>query len=259
MPLNKPITDWQGQRVWVIGASTGIGAAIARALLNRGSKVVLSARKRAALDELAASTASAQSLVCPLDVTKPDSITNAYQTILAAWQGVDVVLILAGTYQPMRAWDLDLERARAIIDVNLQGVLNVLSVVMHDMSRAGAGHIGIVASVAGYSGLPQALIYGPTKAALINLAEVLHIDLAPRGVGVHVINPGFVKTPLTEKNDFEMPALISAEEAAEQTLRGFERGEFETHYPKRFTLTLKFLRLLPYRWYFPLVKRITRL
>lgn len=259
MPLNRAISEWPGKRVWVIGASTGIGASVAQALAKRGARVAWSARNRETLERNAKQASVSDSLIVPMDVTMIDTVRTAFDSILETWQGVDVVLVVAGNYVPMRAWELDLDRARTLIDVNVQGVLNVLSVVIPHLVASGAGHIGLVASVAGYSGLPQALIYGPTKAALINLAEVLYLDLAPRGVGVHVINPGFVKTPMTAGNDFEMPALISAEDAAEHTLRGLEKGEFETHYPKRFTLMLKLIRLLPYRWYFPLVKRVTRL
>ncbi|MBV2164246.1 MAG: SDR family NAD(P)-dependent oxidoreductase, partial [Comamonas sp.] len=122
-----------------------------------------------------------------------------------------------------------------------------------------APHLSLVASVAGWRGLPQSLAYGPTKAALINLAETLFLDLRPQGVGVSVVNPGFVDTPLTHQNDFTMPALLTPEQAAQAMLRGWERGDFELHFPRRFTLWLKLLRVLPYRWYFPLVHRMTGL
>ncbi len=259
MPLNPRIGDWAAQRVWVIGASTGIGAAVARALFARGALVAVSARKREALESMVASAPPGRGLALPLDVTDAGTVAAAHRTLLQRWGAVDVVLIVAGSYQPMRAWELDLDAAKALFDVNVNGVLNVLASVVPEFLERKSGHVGIVSSVAGYGGLPQALIYGPTKAALLNLAEVLYIDLAPRGIGVHVISPGFVKTPLTDGNEFRMPALISAEEAAEQTLRGLERGEFETHYPKRFTRWLKILRLLPYPLYFPLVRRITGL
>jgi short-subunit dehydrogenase len=172
---------------------------------------------------------------------------------------VDVVLAVAGNYVPLRATEFDAGAIGRLFEVNVQGVLNVLGPVLPAMIARRGGHVAIVASVAGFRGLPKALGYGPTKAALINLAEVLYLDLAPMGVGVHIVNPGFVRTPLTDGNDFKMPALIEPEEAARETLRGLERGEFETHYPKRFTRWLKLLRVLPYRWYFPLVHRITGL
>jgi short-subunit dehydrogenase len=121
------------------------------------------------------------------------------------------------------------------------------------------GHISLVSSVAGYRGLPQSLAYGPTKAALINLAETLYLDLQPQGVGVSVISPGFVDTPLTAQNDFHMPALITPEQAAQAIVQGWALGEFDIHFPKRFTLVMKLLRLLPYRLYFAVVRRMTGL
>jgi NADP-dependent 3-hydroxy acid dehydrogenase YdfG len=257
--LNPRITDWTGQRVWVVGASTGIGAAVARALFARGARVALSARTRAPLEAMAAAAPAGRALALPLDVTDAATVASAHAGISSQWGGVDLVLVVAGTYKPMRAWELESATAMGRGDVNVNGVFNVLSTVVPAFLARESGNIAIVSSVAGYSGLPQALVYGPTKAALINLAEVLYLDLAPRGIGVHVINPGFVRTPLTAGNDFTMPALISAEEAAEHTLLGLERGEFETHYPKRFTVWLKILRLLPYSLYFRLVRRITGL
>jgi NAD(P)-dependent dehydrogenase (short-subunit alcohol dehydrogenase family) len=127
------------------------------------------------------------------------------------------------------------------------------------MVAAGAGHVSLTASVAGFRGLPQSLAYGPTKAALTNLAEVLYADLHARGIGVSVIQPGFVETPLTAQNEFKMPALISAAEAADAMLRGWADGNFEIHYPKRFTSWMKLLQVLPYRLYFPIVQRFTGL
>jgi short-subunit dehydrogenase len=121
------------------------------------------------------------------------------------------------------------------------------------------GHVAIVASVAGYGGLPTAAAYGPTKAALINLAETLYLDLSPRGIGVWIVNPGFVRTPLTDRNEFPMPALISADEAATHIVEGLASGRFEIHFPKRFTRWLRLLRLLPYGLYFRLVRRFTGL
>ncbi|MCW5625232.1 MAG: SDR family NAD(P)-dependent oxidoreductase [Burkholderiales bacterium] len=258
MPMNPPIRDWTTQRVWVVGASTGIGAAVAELLLSRGARVALSARSREPLDRLAA-TAAGRAMVLPLDATAAQALATAHAEIVSRWGGVDVVLMMAGTYRPMRAWELDLDAARALFDLNFHGALNVVAAVLPAMQARGSGHIALVASVAGYSGLPQALLYGPSKAALINLAEVLYLDLAPRGLAVHVVNPGFVETPLTAQNAFEMPALISAAEAALRTVEGLEKGQFEIHYPKRFTRWLKLLRMLPYRLYFPLIHRITRL
>jgi short-subunit dehydrogenase len=166
---------------------------------------------------------------------------------------------MAGDYQAMRAWELDLAAAQQMIDINWGGFLNGLSVVIPRLMGAGRGGIALVSSVAGYRGLPKSLVYGPSKAALINLAETLYLDLKPKGLGIYVINPGFVRTPMTDKNDFHMPALIEPAEAAAEIVRGLEKGEFEIHFPKRFTRLLKLLRHLPYSLYFPAIRRSTRL
>lgn len=258
MSLNRPLRDWSGKRVWIIGASSGIGAAVARALLAEGAWVALSARSAPGLEHIAALHGEA-ALSLPLDVTDAVAAEAALGRIVEAWGGIDFVLLCAGTHQPVRAWTLDATIARHLVDVNVNGVFNCLAPLVRQMQLQGSGAIGIVASVAGYGGLPTALVYGATKAALINLAETLYLDLAPRGIGVFLVNPGFVKTPLTDRNTFRMPALISAEEAAGEILAGIGRGDFEIHFPRRFTGWLKFMRLLPYRIYFALVRRGTGL
>jgi short-subunit dehydrogenase len=146
-----------------------------------------------------------------------------------------------------------------MIDLNIRGVFNCLDVILPLLLRQGAGGIGIVSSVAGYGGLPKALVYGPTKAALLNLTESLYLDLRPKGIAVYQINPGFVETPLTAGNDFKMPALIKPEDAALEMVDGIERGQFHIHFPKRFTNWLRLARLLPYRLYFPLIHKVTGL
>lgn len=257
MPLNPPIADWAGRRCWLVGASTGIGAATARLLLARGAKVAVSARNRAALAGVVAG--APDGLAVAADVTRPESLAAALDAIRAAWGGVDLVMLLAGAYAPVRAWELTVEQARNHVEVNLMGAYNALAVVLPELLARGAGAVAIVSSVAGYRGLPKALVYGPTKAALINLAETLYLDLAPRGIGVYLINPGFVATPMTAQNEFRMPALVTPEVAAAAIVRGLERGRFEIDFPKRFTLWLKLLRLLPDRLFFAAVRRSTGL
>lgn len=255
--MNPRIDNWAGRRVWMIGASSGIGAAAARHLLQQGACVALSARNAAAL--VRAAPASARTLPLPLDVTDHASVLRARDAVVAQWGGIDLVLVVAGGYNEMRADSFDLAAANAMLDLNLRGVFNCLDAVLPLLLRQGAGGIGIVASVAGYGGLPKALVYGPTKAALINLTESLYLDLRARGVAVYQINPGFVDTPLTAHNDFPMPALMSAEAAAEAMVRGIERGQFHIHFPRRFTNLLRLARLLPYRLYFWLVRKVTGL
>jgi short-subunit dehydrogenase len=143
------------------------------------------------------------------------------------------------------------------VETNLVGYFNALAAVLPHFVERGAGTVVIVSSVAGYRGLPKSLVYGATKAALINVAETLYLDLHGKGIGVAVVNPGFVRTPLTAGNDFEMPALIEPDEAAREIVAGLARGAFEIHFPKRFTGWLKLLRLLPYGLYFPAIRRFT--
>jgi short-subunit dehydrogenase len=249
--MNPKIADWQGKRVWLVGASTGIGAAFAQELARRGARLALSARDRDKLRSLDIDDA----LILPCDATDTASLHAARLALLAAWDGVDLVVYLAGDYVPMRATDFDLARAEKVVAVNFNGAMRLAATVLADL-RPGGG-IAFVASVAGYRGLPKALAYGPGKAALIHFAECLYLDLAPQGIGVWLVNPGFVATRLTDQNDFAMPALMTPEQAATELVAGFAAGRFEIHFPKRFTRVMKLLAHLPYRWYFPLVRRFT--
>lgn len=249
--MNPKITEWQHRRVWLLGASTGIGAAIAQELAARGAKLALSARSADKLQALGIESA----LILPCDATDTSQLAEARQSLLAAWGGIDLVIYLAGDYVPMTADTFDITRAEHVIEVNFNAAMRLSATVLSDLKPGGG--IAFVASVAGYRGLPKALCYGPGKAALIHFAECLHLDLAAKGIGVWVINPGFVQTRLTANNDFAMPALLSPEQAAIATLDGFKTGNFEIHFPKRFTCLLKLLSLLPYRWYFPLIRRFT--
>ena len=256
MAMNKPIRDWRGLRVWIIGASDGIGAALVQSLGEKGARVALSARNAEALAQVAQEAALEDRLIYPLDITDAPALQAAANAIVAAWGGLDLVLHVAGTYVPMRAKRFDLETAIKITDVNIVGVYNMLAAVLPILHTQGSRGVGIVGSVAGYSGLPKALVYGPSKAALINLCESLYIDMHPKDLGVYMISPGFVRTRLTSVNDFTMPALIEAPEAADYIVKGLERGDFDIHFPKRFSRLLKFLRILPYPAYFWLLRKL---
>jgi len=249
--MNPRLDDWRGKRVWLVGASSGIGAAMAQELTRRGARLALTARRREKLQALGL----AEALLLPCDATDAATLLAARQAIITAWGGVDLVIYLAGDYVPMRAENFDLAVAEQVVNVNFNAAMRLAAAVLGDLPVGGG--IAFVASVAGYRGLPKALAYGPGKAALIHFAECLHLDLAPRGIGVWVINPGFVATQLTAKNDFAMPALLTPEQAATAAVDGFKTGNFEIHFPKRFTRLLKFLAHLPYRWYFPLIRRMT--
>lgn len=256
MSPNPRIRDWTGLRVWVIGASSGIGAATAEALLARGARVALSGRREPPLADIATRHPDT-ALAVPFDATIPEDWQPALDRILGAWGGVDLAIFLVADYRPVRAWQLDAATAAHMVRTNIIGVTNGLSVLIPQLCRQGSGGIALTASVAGYGGLPHALIYGPTKAALINMAEALYIDLHPRNIAIHVINPGFVRTALTDRNPFHMPALMEPQQAARCILRGIERGKFEIAFPRRLAWPLKCLRFLPRRLYFPLVQWLT--
>lgn len=249
--LNPRITDWHGQRVWIVGASSGIGAALAASLRERGARVALSARREPQLRELAGK----DDRVMPVDVNDTDALLDVRDRLMNEWDGIDMIIYSAGIYQPMRARQIDLPLVRETLQTNLQGAYNLLSVMMPYFIERKSGSICLVASVAGYTGLPRALAYGPSKAAMINLAQILYTELAPSGIGVYLVNPGFVETRLTQQNDFRMPALISPAEAAEKIVDGIASGRFEIHFPRRFSLWMKCLARLPDRLRFYLLKK----
>ena len=252
MSLNPRLRDWQGRRVWLIGASSGIGRAAAAALHAAGAQVTVSARQAALLQAFAAAHPGSRAV--PLDVLDLPALHAAAAEVGA----VDLCVYCAGYYRAMSATSFDLGEARRHLEINFTGALQVLDAVLPQVLTAGRGHLSFISSVAGYRGLPKALAYGPSKAALTHLAEALYLDLHPRGIGVSVIHPGFVKTPMTAQNDFHMPAEISPEEAARAMLAGWAAGDFEIHFPKRFTRFMKALRQLPDALYFPLVGRANR-
>ncbi len=255
MPLNPCMSDWSGKSVWLVGASSGIGLATAQALHAQGARVWVSARQAGALTNFAQAHSGAVAL--PLDVTDAQAVQAAADAVLAAGP-LDLVVYCAGYYKAQRSQAFDLPDMLRHQQVNYLGALYLLDALLPYFLKRGAGHLSLVSSVAGYRGLPNSLAYGPTKAALTNLAETLYIDLHGRGLGVSVINPGFVQTPLTAQNQFSMPALITPEQAATEILKGWRRGEFEIHFPKRFTRWMKLLRVLPYAAYFYLASRLVK-
>lgn len=257
MPLNPRIQRWSGQVVWLVGASTGIGRATAELLHERGATVVVSARSAPAIDAFAQQHPG--SLALALDVTDAAALHTAAQQIVERFGRIDLVVYCAGYYKPQRATQFDLADMLRHQQVNYVGALNTLDATLPVLLRQKAGHLSLVASVAGYRGLPNSLAYGPTKAALINLAQTLYLDLQPQGLGVSVVNPGFVETPLTSQNEFTMPALITPAEAAQQIVAGWEAGRFEIHFPKRFTLWLKALSHVGDALYFKAIRRATGL
>ena len=256
MSLNPKISDWRNKRVWLVGASTGIGKATAELLHAKGAQVIVSARSLQPLQELAAQCAGLQTV--QLDATD-EAAVNAAAVQLQTSGPLDVVMYCAGIYQPLRAQEMKSVVMEQHMQVNYLGAVYVTQAVLPAMLAIKKGHLSYVSSVAGFRGLPKALAYGPTKAAMINMAEALYIDLHDEGLGVSIINPGFVDTPLTSQNTFRMPALITPAQAAIEIVAGWEKGKFEMHFPKRFTTWLKFMRSAPDSLYFKMTRQFTGL
>lgn len=231
--------SFAGKHVWIIGASAGIGEALSRALAAQGARLILSARDAQALTRLAADCPGAR--VLPLDLGQLDTLDKAVAQIPA--RTLDAVICTAAIYDPAGVADLDRVRTDQLLRVNLLGTIEVARLAPPLLKDG--GQLVLFGSVAGYIGLPGGQAYSATKAAVNNLAETLRIELAPR-IDVRLVCPGFVRSRLTDKNSFDMPAIITAEEAAQQTLRGMQGRGFEIHYPKRFTRVMKLLRALPY-------------
>lgn len=257
MAANKRVIDWKGKTVWIVGASSGIGYALAESLMLRGARVALSARRADRLYALSEKT-GIETLVLPMSVTEENSWKDSYSKLIATWGTLDEFIYCAADYEPMNAWSLDIGKVRHLLDVNVMGFYLGLSCIVPDFMKRRSGGMAAIASVAGYHGLPKALAYGPTKAALINLMESLYIDLHEMDIAVRLINPGFVKTDLTSKNDFDMPDLITPDQASAEILEGYASGDFEIHFPKGFTRKMKLLGILPYRASLGLVRNSTK-
>mgnify|MGYP005835813397 CR=1 FL=1 len=243
---------------WITGASSGIGRQLALELVGRGWTVVATARREAELAALA-TEAQGRIMAAPADVTDARAVAAAVHRVQAeSGRPIALAVLNAGTYVHDSAERFDLDAFTRQVRVNVDGTATALAAVMPAMIARGSGQIAIVSSVAGYRGLPRAIAYSATKAALIAMAESLKFDLDRAGVMVNVVNPGFVKTPLTDRNDFPMPFLMPVEAAARRIADGLARGRFEIAFPRRFAAILKLMRLLPYALYFPLVGRTTR-
>ncbi|HXQ50775.1 MAG TPA: SDR family NAD(P)-dependent oxidoreductase [Stellaceae bacterium] len=242
---------------WITGASSGIGRALALELARAGTNVAVSARRGDALDRLAAEAAPGRIAPYPVDVTDAAAMARTAEAIEAATGPLDLAVFNAGTHEPVAVENFDPVPFRRLMEINYLGAVNGIAAVLPRFIARRAGQIAVVSSVAGYRGLPQAAAYGPTKAALINLCEALKLDLDRHGVSISVINPGFVRTPLTDRNRFPMPFLMEAEDAARRIVAGLDKGSFEITFPRRFTFMVKLARMLPYGLYFRLVRRTT--
>lgn len=243
---------------WVTGASSGIGRDVALKLAKQGFNVVVTARDHERLVELQHETEGpGKIIVLDGDVTDPRDMERILAAIEYEHGPMALAILNAGVFLPVHGEDLHREDFEKTFAVNLHGTVNCLLPAIRHMRAQGHGQIAIVSSVTGYGGLPTSAAYGATKAALTNMAESLKFDLDKAGIRIQLINPGFVDTPATRKNDFPMPALIGAEKAAERIVTGLRSSAFEISFPRRFTYVLKLLKLLPYRLYFPLVNIVT--
>lgn len=244
---------------WITGASTGIGRAVALRLARDGWTVVASARSADKLEALAAEAEALTGRIVPkpVDVTDKAALTDAVSAIEAEVGPIALSILNAGTFVPDGVKGFEAETFAKQFTLNVFGVANCLEPLLPVLIARGTGQVAIVSSVAGYRGLPRALGYGASKAALINFAESLYLQARPYGIKVQVVNPGFVRTPLTDKNDFPMPFLVEVEDAADRIVRGLGRDGFEIAFPTPFVAILKRLRCLPYALYFPLVGRTT--
>jgi len=248
--------------IWITGASQGIGRALVLHYLAEGYRVYGSARNCASLDVLARQNPDSRGelIPLPLDITDADAVASAVAIIaedLAAEQIPFRAILNAGTHQAENAIDFSAGTVKKLTELNLFGTCHCLEALIPVLQQRRQGQIAIVASLAGYRGLPSAAAYGASKAALINLTESLRLELPQHRIDMRLINPGFVRTPLTDRNSFHMPQLISAQQAAQHIARGLAGNRFEIRFPARFATLMALLRLLPDRLYLPLVRNLT--
>jgi short-subunit dehydrogenase len=246
--------------VWITGASSGLGREVARQYAESGHTVCATARRLDELADLAEECrgAAGEIRAFRLDVTDPSVVAGCFEDIRAAAGVPDLTILNAGTHTPNSAIVFDRDVFRRLMDVNYMGVVNCLHEIIPACLGQRKGHVAVVSSAAGYRGLPNASAYGASKAAVINLCESLQPQLATRGVKISVINPGFIRTPLTDKNEFSMPFLMEVEDAAKSMIAGLETGRFEITFPRRFTWLMKVLRLLPNAIFLRLSARLIR-
>lgn len=246
--------------IWITGASTGLGREVAKQYAFAGHAVCVSARGAAGLESLVEECRDAPgNIYChSLDVTEPDRVEQAFAAIEADMGLPDLVVLNAGTNIPDTVQRFDRANYARIMDINFMGTINCLQQVVPSFLERRSGQIAVVASVAGYRGLPYAAAYCASKSALISLCESLQPELAVAGIHLHVVDPGFVRTPLTDKNEFEMPFLMEVEDAAAAMVNGLRHGRFEITFPKRFTWLVKAMRLLPYAIFLRLTRNLLK-
>ena len=243
--------------IWITGASSGIGKTLALKFAKEGWQVAASARRENLLNEISELNENISSF--PLDVTNQDNCKETFELIKNKYQNIDICFFSTGTWDPKKEKEIDVDQMKKVMEVNFFGTLNCIKVVENYFREKNSGHISIVSSIAGYRGLPNSTGYGASKAALNNLAESLYFDFARYNVRVSLVSPGFIKTPMTDKNEFKMPFLKTAEFAADKIYKGLMHGSsFEIDFPKELTLILKFLKILPDWLYFKIIRKLTK-
>ena len=243
--------------IWITGGSTGIGKALAIKFVNEGWNVAISARRENLLKEISERYENIHSF--PLDVTDKNKCNEVFNDIKNKFNEVDICFFSTGTWNPKKEKDIDVEQIEDVFKVNFFGTVNSIKAVEKYFKDKKSGIITIVSSIAGYRGLPNSTGYGPSKAALNNLTESLYFDFKRFGVRVCLVSPGFIKTPMTDKNDFKMPFLKTPEYAADKIYDGLiNKNSFEIHFPKALTIILKIFSFLPSKLYFGLVGRMTK-
>ena len=243
--------------IWITGGSTGIGKALAIRFANEGWNVAISARRENLLKELSDRFENISPF--PLDVTDKENCKNIFNQVKEKFGDIDICFFSTGTWDPKKEKNIDVEQIENVFKINFFGTVNSIKAVEEYYKNRNEGTIAIVSSIAGYRGLPNSTGYGPSKSALNNLAESLYFDFGRHNVRVCLVSPGFIKTPMTDKNDFKMPFLKTPEFAADKIYDGLvNKKSFEIHFPKELTLTLKFFSILPYKLYFYLVKKLTK-
>ena len=241
------------KKVWITGASSGIGKALAKKFATEGWKVAASARRKEILDEM---SNHENIFSYPLDVTNQDQIKTSFEKIIEDFEGLDLCVFSSGTYDPKLEQEINVKQNKFVMETNFFGVLYCINAVENYFKNKKAGHISIVSSIAAYRGLPNSSGYGPSKAALTNLAESLYFDFKKHNVRISLVSPGFIKTPLTDKNEFPMPFIKSPEFAAKKMFNGLTKSKaFEIHFPKALTILLKIFRILPYKIYLFLIDK----
>jgi|TARA_B110000259_G_scaffold178003_1_gene215826 NAD(P)-dependent dehydrogenase (short-subunit alcohol dehydrogenase family) len=241
------------KKIWITGASSGIGKALALKFSNENWLVAISARRKELLNELAQNKNISS---FPLDVTDDNSVETAFSGILNEFKDLDLCVFCSGAYDPKLEKEINRDQIKKIMNINFFGVLNCIKTVEEYFKNKKKGHISIVSSIAAYRGLPNSSGYGPSKAALTNLTESLYFDFKKYNVRISLISPGFIKTPLTDKNTFNMPFIETPKFAADKIYNGLTKSNaFEIHFPKRLTIIFKFLRILPYRTYLFLINK----